>query len=108
MCMAEMMALDAQGGLGLPGIANVALTDPGLGTPRPVLGLPPFQVTGICTVEELNEMLASADQAERPARRDLTPMRGQGLEAPQGILGRNLIPNRLTQTTPPAGADQNL
>lgn len=109
MCMAEMMAYDAQGGLGLPGIANVAaLTDPGRGTPRPILGLPPFQVTGICTVEELNEMLASADQAERPARRDLTPMRGQGLEAPQGILGRNLIPNRLTQSTPPSGADQNL
>jgi cytochrome o ubiquinol oxidase subunit II len=35
-------------------------------------------------------------------------MRGQGLEAPQGILGRNLIPNRLTQSTPPSGADQNL
>ena len=109
MCMAEMMAYDAQGGLGLPGIANVAaLADPGRGTPRPVLGLPPFQVTGICTVEELDEMLAYADRGDRPAPRDLTPMRGQGLQPPQGILGRNLIPNQVTQAAPPAGADQNL
>ena len=107
MCMAEMMALDAQGGLGLPGIANVALTDPGLGTPRPVLGLPPFQVTGICTVEELDRMLASAPPVDS-APRDLTPLRGRGLDAPRGILGWNLIPNKLTQSVPPDGADQNL
>ena len=108
MCMAEMMAYDAQGGLGLPGIANVTvLAEAGRGTPRPVLGLPPFQVTGICTVEELDRMLASAAPAESTPR-DMSPLRGRALEAPQGILGRNLIPNRLTQTTPPAGADQNL
>ncbi|WP_295042219.1 ubiquinol oxidase subunit II [uncultured Paracoccus sp.] len=107
MCMAEMMALDAQGGLGLPGIANVAaLSDPGRGTPRPVLGLPPFQVTGICTVEELDRMLAIAPSAQQP--RDLSPMRGRGLDAPQGILGQTLIPNRLTQSVPQDGADQNL
>lgn len=108
MCMAEMMALDAQGGLGLPGIANVAvLAEPGRGTPRPVLGLLPFQVTGICTVEELDRMLASAAPADS-APRDMSPLRGRALEAPQGILGRNLLPNRMTQSAPPAGADQNL
>ncbi|WEF23926.1 ubiquinol oxidase subunit II [Paracoccus sp. S3-43] len=105
MCMAEMMALDAQGGLGLPGIANVAaLSDPGRGTPRPVLGLPPFQVTGICTVEELDRMLASAPP-ENSAPRDPSPMRGRGLDTPQGILGKQ--PNQLTQSVP-QGAGQNL
>ena len=108
MCMAEMMAHDAQGGLGLPGIANVAvLADPGHGTPRPVLGLPPFQVTGICTVEELDRMLASAAPSDSKPR-DLSPMRGRGLDAPQSIWGRSLTPNRLTQSVPQGGTDQNL
>ncbi len=107
MCMAEMMAYDAQGGLGLPGIANVAATDGGRGTARPVLGLPPFQVTGICSVEEQAAMLAGAAPADI-APRDLTPLRGRGLDAPQGILGQRLNPNQLTQSVPPAGADQNL
>lgn len=114
MCIAEMMAYDAQGGLGLPGIANVAaLSDPAVrGAARPVLGLPPFQVTGICTVEELEEMLASAAPAAAGAR-DLTPLQGRGLQgrgltAPQGLFGRNLSPNLLTQSVPQDGADQNL
>ena len=107
MCMAEMMAYDAQGGLGLPGIANVAATDGGRGTARPVLGLPPFQVSGICSVEELDRMLATTAPSDS-APRDLAPLHGRGLEAPQGILGLNLLPNRLTQSVPPAGADQNL
>ena len=100
MCMAEMMALDAQGGMGLPGIANVAALDgAGRGTARPVLGLPPFQVTGICSVEEQAAMLASA-APEGTEPRDLTPLRGRGLDAPQGILGLRLNPNRLTRSTP--------
>ncbi|MTE00398.1 ubiquinol oxidase subunit II [Paracoccus sp. YIM 132242] len=109
MCMAEMMALDAQGGMGLPGIANVAaLADADApGTARPILGLPPFQVSGICSVEELNDMLASAAPSDS-APRELAPLRGRGLDAPQGILGLNLLPNRLTQSVPPRGADQNL
>lgn len=108
MCMAEMMALDAQGGLGLPGIANVAaLADGGRGTARPVLGLPPFQVTGICSVEEQAAMLASAAPADS-APRDLSPLRGRGLDAPQGILGQNLIPNRMSRSVPQDGAEQNL
>ena len=52
-------------------------------------------------------MLASAAPAESELR-DLSPLRGRALEAPQGILGRNLIPNRLTQSAPSAGVDQNL
>lgn len=104
MCMAEMMALDAQGGLGLPGIANVAALSDAHGAARPVLGLPPFQVTGICSVEEQAAMLASAPPADR-APRDLSPLRGRGLDAPQGILGRQ--PNQLTQSVP-QGAGQNL
>ncbi len=108
MCMAEMMALDAQGGMGLPGIANVALADADApGTARPVLGLPPFQVSGICSVEELNQMLASTAPTDS-APRDLAPLRGRGLDAPRGILDLNLLPNRLTQSVPPGGADQNL
>ncbi|WP_347137676.1 ubiquinol oxidase subunit II [Paracoccus sp. SSK6] len=109
MCMAEMMALDAQGGLGLPGIANVAvLADPDApGAVRPVLGLPPFQVTGICSVEEQAEMLAGAAPSGA-APRDLSPMRGRGLAQPQGILGPRPDPSRLTQSVPQDGADQNL
>ena len=110
MCMAEMMAYDAQGGLGLPGIANVAaLADADApGTARPVLGLPPFQVSGICSIEEQAAILASAAPADADEPRDLSPMRGRGLEAPQGILGLPLNPNRLTQSLPQDGADQNL
>ena len=84
MCMAEMMALDAQGGMGLPGIANVAaLADaeaPGIA--RPVLGLPPFQVSGICSIEEQAAMLAGAAPSDADGPRDLTPLRGRGLNAP--------------------------
>ncbi len=110
MCMAEMMAYDAQGGLGLPGIANIAaLTDPDIrGAARPVLGLPPFQVSGICSVEELEQMLASAGTTEPAAPRDLSPIRGRGLDAPQGIFGRQPVPGQLTQSVPQDGADQNL
>ena len=110
MCMAEMMALDAQGGMGLPGIANVAaLADaeaPGIA--RPVLGLPPFQVSGICSIEEQAAMLAGAALSDADGPRDLTPLRGRGLNAPQAILGLRLNPNRLTQSLPQDGADQNL
>lgn len=108
MCMAEMMAIDAQGGMGLPGIANVsALADPDRrGATRPVLGLPPFQVTGICTVEELEQMFASA-APRAAAPRDLSPLRGQGLDAPQGILGLRPAPNQITKSEAPA-AGQNL
>lgn len=107
MCQAEMMAYDEQGGLGLPGIANVAvLTDPQVrGAARPVLGLPPFQVSGICTVEELEQMFASVP-ATASGLRDQTPMRGRGMEAPKGVFHRQ-TPSQLTQTVP-AGADQNL
>lgn len=109
MCMAEMMAYDAQGGLGLPGIANVALvSDPAVrGAARPVLGLPPFQVTGICSVEEQAEMLASAAPSGMAAR-DPSPMRGRGLAAPQGLLGSRAQPDMLTQSVPQDGTDQNL
>lgn len=112
MCMAEMMAYDANGGLGLPGIANVAaLPDPAVrGTPRPVLGLPPFQVTGICSVEEEAEMLASLPAAQSGPR-DLSPLRGQNLAQParaRDWLAPHLNPNRLTQAAPQPGADQNL
>lgn len=109
MCMAEMMALDAQGGLGLAGIANVALlADPDArGTARPVLGLPPFQVTGICSVDEQAAMLASAAPPVK-APRDLSPMRGRGLAAPQGILGQRPDPDVLTRTVPRDDAEQNL
>ncbi|MCZ0960453.1 ubiquinol oxidase subunit II [Paracoccus benzoatiresistens] len=110
MCMAEMMAYDAQGGLGLPGIANVAALadDDAPGTARPVLGLPPFQVSGICSVEELNQMLAASAPSGVEEPRDLSPMRGRGLAAPQGFFSPHLNPNRLTQSLPQDGAEQNL
>ena len=112
MCMAEMMAYDANGGLGLPGAANVAaLPDTGTrGTPRPVLGLPPFQVTGICNAADEARMLASLP-APQAGPRDASPLRGRGLAQPSRVrdwLAPHLNPNRLTRAAPQPGAGQNL
>ena len=53
-------------------------------------------------------MLAGAAPSDADGPRDLTPLRGRGLNAPQAFLGLRLNPNRLTQSLPQDGADQNL
>lgn len=83
MCMNEMMALDAKGGLGLAGIhttlplAYDKYTRRGGEAP---FGAQPSYIASICTIEEAKAMLAQAPADTTP--RDLTPMRGLGLPLP--------------------------
>lgn len=111
MCMAEMMARDRAGGMGLEGTVNVsALTYDKYdrrGTPRPVLGWEPFQVAGICTADELDQMFASSALKEAVPLRNPTPLRGHGLPQPEGFFKRS-TPNDYSQTAPAAGVDRNL
>ncbi len=111
MCMAEMMAIDAQGGLGLSGIVNVAALNAERqgqrGTPLPVLGGVPFEVTGICSVAELEQMFAAAVGPAVTAPKGLAPLRGMGLPAPQSPLQQR-APTAVTRTAPSDGAERNL
>ena len=90
-CMAEMMALDAQGGTGLAGTINTAqLThdkDLRRGVPRPVLGPTPFMVTGFCTPEDSAKMFADLRKTDPQTRIDQSPMRGVALPRPENRLG---------------------
>lgn len=111
MCMAEMMAHDAQGGLGLAGIANVAVLADGAAraATRPVLGLPAVRVSGICSVQELDLMLASAAPGRRQAPATaLAPLRGRDLARPAARWVLPADPGRLSRSAPPPGAEQNL
>ncbi|WP_234463988.1 ubiquinol oxidase subunit II [Paracoccus caeni] len=111
MCMSEMMAIDDQGGMGLSGAVNVAALTydkyERRGTARPILGLEPFRVVGICTADELEQMFAFADATSNYTPRDVSPLRGRGLSEPQGIF-RGITPTDLTQSTPQTGVDRNL
>ncbi|MBC9247377.1 ubiquinol oxidase subunit II [Paracoccus sp. 11-3] len=111
MCMAEMMARDRAGGMGLEGAVNVSVLTydkyDRRGTPRPILGWEPFQVAGICTVDELEQMFAAAARKEAVPLRDPTPMRGHGLPEPGGFFQPS-SPNDFSQTAPAAGVDRNL
>ncbi|HEV2553311.1 MAG TPA: ubiquinol oxidase subunit II [Bosea sp. (in: a-proteobacteria)] len=84
MCMSEMMALDAKGGLGLAGLhttlplAYDKYSRRG-GNAAP-FGEEPRYIASICTVEEANAMMAMAPPDTTP--RDLTPIRGLGLAVP--------------------------
>jgi cytochrome o ubiquinol oxidase subunit 2 len=79
MCMSEMMAIDAKGGLGMAGIKNVLPLaydkDAARGT---VFGPEPTYLAGICAIEELNE----ATSATSAAPVNTTPVRGIGLPRP--------------------------
>lgn len=81
MCMREMMAIDAKGGLGLEGVANVMpLTYDKHARRGTVLGGAPAYVVGVCTPED---MATALTLAALPARRkDLSPVSGAGLPVP--------------------------
>lgn len=107
MCMAEMMAIDDQGGLGLEGTVNIqSLTHDKhvrRGSGEPVLGKPTFMVSTICTPQDTALMLADLDQA--PVRRaDRTQMRGHALPIPTGIFDRLSAP--LTRDARTAGTTE--
>ncbi|SMO42806.1 ubiquinol oxidase subunit II [Paracoccus laeviglucosivorans] len=90
-CMAEMMALDAQGGTGLAGTINMAqLThdkETRRGVARPVFGSEPFMVTGFCTPADSLKMFADLRENAPTVRKDQTPMRGIALPRPENRLG---------------------
>ena len=87
-CMAEMMALDAQGGTGLAGTMNVTqLTydkHERRGARLPVLGWEPFRVASFCTPEEAALMFADAPRA-LPRLTDAAPLRGMSMAPPRSI-----------------------
>ncbi|SIR44922.1 cytochrome o ubiquinol oxidase subunit 2 [Rhizobium sp. RU20A] len=110
-CMAEMMAIDKQGGAGLAGTINVSqLTYDKYarrGTRAPILGWDPFQVTGFCSTEELERMLTAQPASANVAPVDQTPLRGHGLTQPGSLFGRSADP-ALTLALPPVGAATKL
>ena len=112
MCMAEMMAIDDAGGMGLSGTVNVAALSAERqtqrGTAMPAFGGVPFEVTGICSVAELEQMFATATTGPGiTAPKELAPLRGLGLPAPQGPLEQR-APTAVTRTAPATGAERNL
>ncbi len=109
--MAEMMAIDKQGGAGLAGTINVSqLTydkHERRGLRAPVLGWDPFQVSGFCSTEELERMLGA-----KPAWADIkpvnqTPLRGHGLTQPGTLFGQS-ADQALTLALPPVGTASKL
>jgi cytochrome o ubiquinol oxidase subunit 2 len=83
MCMSEMMALDARGGLGLAGIHTTLPLAYDKYTRRggeAAFGAQPSYIASICTIEEAKAMMALAPADTTP--RDLSPMRGLGLPLP--------------------------
>jgi cytochrome o ubiquinol oxidase subunit 2 len=84
MCMSEMMALDAKGGLGLAGLhTTLPLAYDKYsrrGGNQAPFGEEPRFIASICTVEEAKAMMAMAPPDTTP--RDLTPIRGLGLTLP--------------------------
>ncbi|MBJ3777545.1 ubiquinol oxidase subunit II [Acuticoccus mangrovi] len=82
MCMSEMMAIDARGGLGLAGIHNtLPLTyDKFARRGTAVFGNEPSYVQSLCTKEEAMAGLVERDGA--PMRDRFTPLAGRGLPRP--------------------------
>ncbi|RDJ27728.1 ubiquinol oxidase subunit II [Bosea caraganae] len=82
MCMSEMMAVDAKGGLGLAGIANTLPLAYDKYTRRgAVFGAEPGYVASVCTIEEAQALTTRAPAAS--ARRQTAPIRGAGLPLPE-------------------------
>ncbi|GLK73331.1 ubiquinol oxidase subunit II [Ancylobacter dichloromethanicus] len=79
MCMSDMMAIDAKGGLGLESVGNVLpLTYDKHARRGTVFGGAPSYVVGICTPEELSTALTLSAGAPAGAR-SAEPVRGAGL-----------------------------
>ena len=82
MCMSEMMAIDARGGLGLAGIATtLPLSYDKHARRGTVFGDAPVAVASICTVEEAKAMVAMVPPAA--SIRGRTAIRGVGLPLPE-------------------------
>ncbi|MBB3950190.1 ubiquinol oxidase subunit II [Aureimonas jatrophae] len=94
MCMSEMMAIDARGGLGLASLnATLPLVDR-TGAPRgaTVLGPAPRFVASICTEEEA--LAALRDRPKDEVRDRFTAILGLGLPRPLSALGNEPVISR--------------
>ena len=79
MCMSEMAAIDAKGGLGREGLNNtLPLTYDKYARRGAPLGTGPTFVAGICSMDEIKD----APAREITAPLDMTPLRGVGLKRP--------------------------
>ena len=80
MCMSEMMAIDARGGLGLAGIANtLPLAHDKYARRGTALGPMPSYVASVCTI---GEAVAMTKPARERRLVDPSPVRGIGLASP--------------------------
>lgn len=87
MCMSEMMAHDARGGLGLAGLSNtLPLSYDKHARRGAIFGAEPSYVASICSIAEAEAMMSPAPSASSP--RSMAPIRGAGLPLP------NLAPRR--------------
>ncbi|MFB9266670.1 ubiquinol oxidase subunit II [Bradyrhizobium erythrophlei] len=79
MCMSEMMAIDAKGGLGREGLNNtLPLAYDKYARRGAPFGAEPTFVAGICAIDELK----NEPSREISAPFDMTPLRGVGLQRP--------------------------
>ncbi|WP_407167390.1 ubiquinol oxidase subunit II [Bradyrhizobium sp. ORS 111] len=79
MCVSEMMAIDAKGGLGREGLNNtLPLTYDKYARRGAPLGNQPTFVAGICSIDELKD----TPSREIFAPSDMTPLRGVGMKRP--------------------------
>lgn len=110
MCMAEMMAIDAQGGIGLAGTANMQARagqgDIRRGDRAPTLGWQPFYVTGLCTPAEEELMLTLRADLPPPPPLNHAPMRGHSLPQPGTGLAEILRRPSPVLTAMPQTADE--
>jgi cytochrome o ubiquinol oxidase subunit 2 len=90
MCMNDMMAIDAHGGMGLAGADNVLPSGEGFAKRGAVFGPPPSYVASICTDDDPTGLDASAPAASTPP----------ALLLDAGLAGRSIPSLRSTATWP--------
>ena len=104
MCMNEMMALDARGGLGLASVNNVVprtVVTAKASRGGTVFGGAPTYVVGVCTPEELAALLPLTAVPARTPLKDPRPVTGVGLPLPSlssGASPVDLSPSALVRS----------
>lgn len=103
MCMDEMMAIDANGGLGLAGLTLMTPPDEKSAVRSALFGPKSTAVLGICTTEEAEAVAAAQarkEAREEPSgRKDMRPLLGAGLPRPPLMP---FAPPKIDASLPPA------
>ncbi|MDQ8731883.1 ubiquinol oxidase subunit II [Bradyrhizobium sp. LHD-71] len=101
MCMSEMMAIDAKGGLGLAGLNNtLPLTYDKYARRGAVFGPEATFVAGICAIEELDSEMPKSLAAPRR----MTPVTGSGLKPPDFTANKLLSTSFFVGQRPLSGS----